>query len=95
LPDTSTGDPAKKPKKGTHRYLVAAFWLKEHGNSPTVSVDKVYTCYRTVDWPTNQSDWDANFRTQVKTDRVRLVSPGEYAITPKGEDDVRTMDGTQ
>jgi hypothetical protein len=85
----------KSPKRGTERYLVAAFWLKEHGNSPTINIDKAYTCYRTVDWPTNQSDWDMNLRTQVKTDRFRRVNPGEYAITPKGEDVVREMDGTQ
>ena len=85
----------KNPKKNTQRHLVAACWLKEHGNSPTINIDKVYTCYRTVSWPTTQPDWDANFRGQVPTSRFRRVNPGEYAITPIGEDDVRTMDGTE
>jgi len=34
---------AKAPKKHTTRYLVVAMWLKEHGSSPTITADKVYT----------------------------------------------------
>jgi len=71
---------AKNPQKNTQRHLVAACWLKEHGNSPTINIDKVYTCYRTVGWPTSQTDWDINFRQQVPNNRFRRVNPGEYAI---------------
>jgi len=78
----------KAPTKHTTRYLVAALWLKEHGNSPTVNVDKVYTCYKTASWPLNITDWDVNFRGQVKTDRFRRVDGG-YAITPLGEEQVK------
>ncbi len=85
----------KNPKKATQRHLAAAYWLKEHGGSPTINIDKVFTCYRTAGWPTNQADWDATFRSQVKNDRFRRVNPGEYAITPIGEDDVRKMDGAE
>ncbi|MFN0102946.1 MAG: hypothetical protein ACKV2U_12750 [Bryobacteraceae bacterium] len=85
----------KNPKKATQRHLVATYWLKEHGNSPTINIDKVYTCYRTAGWPTNQKDWDVNFRQQVTNNRFRRVSTGEYAINPIGEDDVRKMDGSQ
>jgi hypothetical protein len=86
---------AKKPKNNNHRHLVAAFWLKEHGGSETINTDKVYTCYRTADWPTNMPDWDINFRSQLPNNRFRRVTPGEYAINPKGEDEVRKMDGTE
>ena len=79
----------KAPTKHAKRYLVAAYWLKEHGNSPTITVDKLYTCYKTAGWPLNITDWDVNFRNQVKTDRFRRVSPGEYAITPLGESDLQ------
>jgi hypothetical protein len=85
----------KNPQKSTQRHLVAAFWLKEYANSPTINIDKAYTCYRAAEWPTDQSDWDVNFRQQVKTDRFRRVNPGEYAITPTGENDVRKMDGAK
>lgn len=79
----------KAPAKHAKRYLVAAYWLKEYGNSPTITVDKLYTCYKTAGWPLNITDWDVNFRNQVKTDRFRRVSPGEYAITPLGESDLQ------
>ena len=99
---TGTGDvsfkdfaAAKNPKKNTQRHLVAAFWLKEYGNSPTINIDKVYTCYRNVGWSTTMPDWDVNFRQQVTNNRFRRVSPGEYAINPPGEDDVRTMNGSE
>ena len=84
----------KNPSTNAQRHLVAAYWLKEYGNSPTINMDKVFTCYRTADWPTNQPDWDVGFRAQVKTNRFRRVASGEYAINPVGEDDVRKMDGT-
>ena len=79
----------KAPTKQTRRYLVAALWLKEHGASPTISVDKVYTCYKTAGWPLALTDWDVNFRSLVKTDRFRRVETGDYAITPLGEADVQ------
>jgi hypothetical protein len=77
-------------KKHAQRYLVATHWLKDHGGHPTTNIDKVFTCYKTVGWPTNITDWDVNFRNHVaKTNRMRRVNPGEYAITPLGEDAVR------
>jgi hypothetical protein len=85
----------KNPETNSQRHLVAAFWLKEYGGSETITVDKVYTCYRMVDWPTDMSDWDVNFRSQVPNDRFRRVARGEYAITPKGENDVRKLNGTE
>jgi hypothetical protein len=76
---------AKPPRNHVKRYLSAAMWLKEHGNSPTINADKVYTCYKTASWPLGINDWDSNFRGAVKRDLMRRVSPGEYAITPIGE----------
>jgi hypothetical protein len=82
----------KAPTLHTRRYLAAAMWLKEYGGSPTVNTDKVFTCYRTAGWPLNIPDWDVNLRTQIKTDRFRRVSPGEYAITPMGESELQKPD---
>lgn len=82
----------KAPTIHTRRYLVAAMWLKEHGNSATVNVNKIYTCYKTAGWPLGISDWDNVFRNLVKTDRFRRVETGDYAITPLGEADVQKGD---
>jgi hypothetical protein len=79
----------KGPTSHSKRYLVAALWLKEYGNSSTITVDKIFTCYKTVGWPLNITDWDVNFRNQVKTDRFRRVGSKEYEITPLGEADLQ------
>jgi hypothetical protein len=98
---TGTATPFKEfaasKKLGGHasRYLLAAYWLKEFGNSPTITADKVYTCYKAADWPTNIVDWDVNFRAQIKDDLFRRNNPGEYSITPKGENAVKELDAAE
>ncbi len=79
----------KGPSSHAKRCLVAALWLKEYGNSSTITVDQLFTCYKTAGWPLNISDWDVQFRNQVKRDRFRRVSSKEYAITPLGESDLQ------
>jgi hypothetical protein len=76
------------PKKHAKRYLVASCWVKEHGKQETINADKVYTCYKTAGWPVGINDWDVNFRNHVKANRMRRVNPGEYVITPLGEDEL-------
>jgi hypothetical protein len=73
------------PKSQMKRYLLATQWLRDHGNSLTVDIDKIYTVFRTAGWPVGIKDWDANLRQAVKRDLMQRKSPGEYAITPLGE----------
>lgn len=75
-------------KKHLRRYLVGAYWMKHHGSQNTVNADQMYTIYRTVGWQPNINDWDSNFRSLVKANKLRRVSPGEYTITPIGEADI-------
>ncbi len=79
----------KAPKSQTKRYLLAAIWLRDNGISPTINTDKVYTLFRTASWPVGISDWDAAFRQAVKRDLMRRVNPGEYSITPIGEEQLK------
>jgi hypothetical protein len=83
---------SKKITTQVARYLASAFWLNDHGNSPTIDIHKVYTCYKTASWPTKIADWDNNFRQMVRANTMRRVSQGEYAITPLGENAVREFD---
>lgn len=76
----------KGPKSQMKRYLLCALWLRDHGNSPTINTDKVYTLFKTAGWPVGIKDWDANFRGAVKRDLMQRKSAGEYTITPLGED---------
>jgi len=76
--------------KHTKRYLLAAMWLRDVKQKETMNIDQVYTCYRTAGWPTTIRDWDSNFRSLVKQNWMRRVSPGEYAINPLGEAALKT-----
>lgn len=83
---------AHQSKKHLRRYLAASYWLKHHGKHESVNADKMYSVYRNVGWQPNINDWDSNFRSLVKANKLRRVSPGEYTITPIGEADVQKSD---
>lgn len=83
----------KAPKKNSKKYLVVAAWFREYGGKQAVTIDHVYTCYKTAGWSTNIADWDLSFRQLVKHDWMRRVQQGEYAITPLGEDEVKNIGG--
>jgi hypothetical protein len=83
----------KAPTSRNKQYLVAAFWLKNHGDSPTINVDKVYTCFKTASWPTPFKDWRMTFDNLAHSEHMRLVGKGEFAINSIGEEAV--SDGTE
>jgi hypothetical protein len=76
-------------KKHSARYLVAALFLRDHGHA-IVDMDKIYTCYRMVNWPMTVNDWDVNLRNQTRNDRFRRAEGG-YAITTNGENIVQGL----
>lgn len=79
----------KNPSSKAKQYLVAAYWLKEFGDNPTVNADKIYTCFKTAGWPTNFNNFDQPFYNLVHSDHMRKEGTGEYAINPLGEDAVK------
>ena len=56
-----------------------------------MTINHVYSCYRTAKWGTNIADWDLPFRALVKQDWMRRVQPGQYAITPLGENELNDV----
>ena len=78
----------KAPTSRPKQYLVATYWLREHGGSPTVNADKIYTCFRNAPWPLGFTDWRAPFDSLVHTEHMRKVGVGEFAINPPGEEAV-------
>lgn len=47
-----------KDAKSQHkRYLISAAWLKEHRGIDAVSAGHIYTCFRSMGWPTNILDF--------------------------------------
>lgn len=79
----------KNPTTRPQRYLVATYWLKECGGSPTVTADKMYTCFKNAGWPTNFNDWRGAFDSLVYVEDFRKVGVGEFAINPTGENKVK------
>jgi hypothetical protein len=82
----------KAPSTKAKKYLVATYWLKEHGDSPTVNADKIYTCFKTAGWSTGFNDWNQTFHNLVHHEQLRKEGTAEFAINPLGEDAV--MKGT-
>jgi hypothetical protein len=79
----------KAPDTKTKKYLVATYWLREHGDSPTVNANKIYTCFRAAGWSTGFSDWGQTFHNLVFSDQLRKAgTTGEFALTTLGEDAV-------
>lgn len=78
----------KAPESRNAKYLVATYWLKENGDSPTVNANKIYTAFKTAGWSTGFNDWTQTFRNLVYTEHLRKAGNGEFAINPLGEDAV-------
>jgi hypothetical protein len=79
----------KAPATKSKKYLVATYWLKEHGESPTVNADKIYTCFKTAGWSTGFNDWNQTFHNLVHSEHLRKdEANGCFAINPLGEDAV-------
>jgi hypothetical protein len=78
----------KAPENKSKKYLVATYWLKEHGESPTVNANKIYTCFKTAGWSTGFNDWNQTFHNLVHSEHLRKEGTGEFAINPLGEDAV-------
>jgi hypothetical protein len=94
LPWNGTGDPPlslrefakqKAPTTKSRRYLVAAYWLKEHASHPNVNIDEMYSCFKTAGWSVGFKDWRQTFDNLVYSEHMRKVGTGEFTITTLGE----------
>ncbi|WP_343716381.1 hypothetical protein [Inquilinus sp.] len=90
---TSLASYAQKanPKSDRKRYLVIAAWFKEHRGIDAITVKHVYTCYRSLKWPTNINDFSQTLR-DLKSDQL-VTSPekGAYAINHLGLAEVEKL----
>lgn len=72
------------PKSDTERNLVALAWFKEHRPSEVVTANHVYTCYRTMKWPSGIDDFPAILRSLKSQQLVKSVGRGQYEINHLG-----------
>jgi hypothetical protein len=79
------------------KYLICAAWLKEHRSIDAVGASHIYTCFRSIGWPTNIPDFAQPLR-QLKSERYfsKSSGAGEYEINHVGLDYVKKLgsDGT-
>ncbi|MGA2056824.1 MAG: hypothetical protein ABSG88_16110 [Bradyrhizobium sp.] len=45
------------PKSNHKRYLMIAAWLHDHRNTPVITQDHIYSCFRLLGWPTDILDF--------------------------------------
>ena len=50
------------------KFLIVAAWLAEHRNTPAVTEDHVFTCFKSIGWPLNIPDFGQPLR-DIKTKR--------------------------
>lgn len=84
----------KKADSAHKKYLIAAAWLHEHRNTPIITDGHIYTCFRSIGWPTNIADFGQPLR-ELKT-RKFFTTPerGHYEINHIGLDYVNKLGGS-
>jgi len=76
------------------KYLIAAAWLKEHRGVDAVTADHIYTCFRSMSWPTNIPDFWQPLRDLKKNKYFSKNDQDEYEINHLGLDFVNKLGGS-
>jgi hypothetical protein len=83
----------KKPDSETKRYLVIAFWLKEHRKLDVITTDHIYTAYRTLG-SNVIADVGSPFRNAKLQGWFEGKGGGKYEINHVGIGVVNRMPGS-
>ena len=78
------------PTEHLTRFLVAAQWLAEYAGFPTITVDHVFTCYKSADWTFDLKDPGFPFR-KLKRDGLGDTKGGKFTINHLGTAKVKKM----
>jgi len=73
------------------KYLICAAWLKDHRNIDAVSDNHIYTCFRSIEWPTNIPDFAGPLRELKARKFFTQPEKGLYAINHIGLDYVKKL----
>jgi hypothetical protein len=82
------------PSEHQTRFLVAAQWLAEYAGIATISVDHVFTCYKSADWTFDVKDPGFPFR-KLKKDGLGDTKGGKFTINHLGTAKVKKMKQVQ
>lgn len=85
----------KNPGKSQiRRYLAIAYWFKHYRDTPEITKDHAYTCFRFIGWSDVPKDVGSPFRQMKKTQYGYMnagSAEGLYAINHIGENVVVQM----
>jgi len=71
-------------KSNHKRYLTIAAWLHDHRETPVITQDHVYSCYRLLGWPTDIPDFAQPLRELKHKQYFESPERGKYAINQLG-----------
>jgi hypothetical protein len=75
------------------KFLVAATWLKEHREMASVTMDHIYTCFRSLGWAAGQQDFGQTLRSLKQQQFFESgAAKGEYVINHLGVNRVLQSD---
>jgi hypothetical protein len=72
------------PKSNHKRYLMIAAFLHDHRNTPVVTQDHIYSCYRLLGWPTDIGDFAQPLRELKHKQYFATPERGKYAVNQLG-----------
>ncbi|MGJ5088704.1 hypothetical protein ACQR06_24510 [Bradyrhizobium sp. HKCCYLRH1065] len=71
-------------KSNHRRYLAIAAWLHDHRDTPVITQDHIYSCYRLLNWPIDIADFGQPFRELKHKRYFETPEKGKYAINQLG-----------
>lgn len=80
----------KQPSTDLNKHLVVASWFKAYRDTPTVTADHAYTCYRKMGWSTSIKVFAQPFR-DLQRKGHGTMKDGNFAINHLGEDAVNKL----
>lgn len=90
-PSLATFAQGKDSKSQHKKYLIAAAWLKEHRGIDGVTAGHIYTCFRSMSWPTNILDFWQPLRDLKSKKYFVKNEKGEYEINHIGLASVKKL----
>jgi hypothetical protein len=72
------------PKSNHKRYLMIAAWLHDYRDTPVVTADHIYSCFRLLKWPTDILDFAQPLRELKFKQYFTQPERGKYAINQLG-----------
>jgi hypothetical protein len=71
-------------KSNHKRYLTIAAWLHDHRDTPIITQDHIFSCYRLLGWPIDIADFGQPFRELKHKQYFESPERGKYAINQLG-----------